>query len=191
MFRELCGDSTLKNVVLVTNMWGEVSLEDGEDRENQLSDKFFKPVIDKGAQMVRHHNTAQSSHDIIRRIMENHPVVLQIQQELVDDRKGIVDTSAGGVINQELNHQIKRYEAELRKVQEDMIRALKKKDEETRQEFEEDRREMQEKMDKMRKDSEEMALRYAETKQRMEAKVKEMERQIEELRGLVMNPTYK
>ena len=191
MFRELCGDSTLKNVVLVTNMWGEVSLEDGEDRENQLSDKFFKPVIDKGAQMVRHHNTAQSSHDIIRRIMENHPVVLQIQQELVDDRKGIVDTSAGGVINQELNHQIKRHEAELRKVQEDMIRALKKKDEETRQELEEDRREMQEKMDKMRKDSEEMALRYAETKQRMEAKVKEMERQIEELRGLVMNPTYK
>ena len=191
MFRELCGDSTLENVILVTNMWGEVSSEVGEDRENQLSGRFFKPALDKGAQMVRHHNTAQSAHDIIRRVMENHPVVLKIQQELVDEQKDIVDTSAGEVVNQELNDQIKRHEAELKEVQEEMVRALKRKDEEARQELEEDRRKMQEEMDNIRKGSEEMASRYAAAKERMEVKVKEMERRMEVLRRVVTSPTYK
>ena len=191
MFRELCGDSTLKNVILVTNMWGEVSSKVGEDRENQLSGRFFKPVLDKGAQMVRHHDTAKSAHDIIRRVMGNHPVVLQIQRELVDEQKGIVDTSAGEVVNQELNDQIKRYEAELKKVQEEVVRALKRKDEEARQELEEDKRKMQEEMDNIRKSSEEMASRYAAAKERMEVKVKEMERQMEVLRGIVTSHIYK
>ena len=191
MFRELCGDSTLENVILVTNMWGEVSSEVGEDRENQLSGRFFKPALDKGAQMVRHHNTAQSAHDIIRRVMENHPVVLKIQQELVDEQKDIVDTSAGEVVNQELNDQIKRHEAELKEVQEEMVRALKRKDEEARQELEEDRRKMREEMDNIRKGSEEMASRYAAAKERMEVKVKEMERRMEVLRRVVTSPTYK
>ena len=76
MVRELCGDAALKNVVLVTNMWSEVSPDVGQNRENQLSAKFFKPVLDLGAQMVRHHHTVQSAHDIIRRMVANDPVVL-------------------------------------------------------------------------------------------------------------------
>lgn len=103
MFRELCGDTTLKNVALVTNMWGEVSPEVGESSEYELSSRSFKPVIDKGAQMVRHHNTGQSVHDIIRMIVKNRPVVLQIQRELVDEHKDIVDTAAGEAVNKELN----------------------------------------------------------------------------------------
>ena len=42
MFRELCGDSSLKNVILVTNMWGEVSEAVGETREQELTTNFFK-----------------------------------------------------------------------------------------------------------------------------------------------------
>ena len=68
IFRKLCGDAALANVVLVTNMWGEVSPEVGEARESELSGNFFKPVLDLGAQMVRHHNTVHSAHDVIRRI---------------------------------------------------------------------------------------------------------------------------
>jgi len=46
MFRELCGDSTLKNVILVTNMWGDVSGSVGEARERELAREFFKPVLE-------------------------------------------------------------------------------------------------------------------------------------------------
>ena len=68
-FRDLCGETTLKNVVVVTNMWGDVSPEDGAARENELFSGFFKPVFERGARMARHYNTAQSAHEVIQRIM--------------------------------------------------------------------------------------------------------------------------
>ena len=195
MFRELCGDSTLKNVILVTNMWDEVSPEDGQDRENQLSSNFLKLVLDKGAQMVRHHNTAESAHGIIRRIIKTHPVALRIQEELVDEQKDIVDTAAGEVVNKELNELMRRHQAELKKVQEEIEQALKEKDEETRQELEEDRRKMQAQMDKVRKDSDEMASRYAAEKEKMEDKMRQMMGDMRELQDLagapVTIPIYK
>ena len=174
MFRELCGDTTLKNVVLATSMWGMVPLDVGESREKGLSSNFFKPVLDKGAQMVRHHNTAQSAQDIIRMIMKNQPLVLQIQRELVDEHKDIVDTAAGEAVNRELNKQIRRHQAELKEIQEQMMQAMKEKDEETRQEMEEESRKLREQMEKIKKDSEGMASNYTEEKERMETKMREM-----------------
>ena len=175
MFRELCGDSTLKNVILVTNMWGEVSESVGETRERELTTSFFKPVLDKGAQLARHHHTADSARDIIRRIMKNQPAVLQIQRELVDEGKNIVDTAAGDVINKELNEQIRRHQAELKAVQEEMMKALKEKDEETRQELEEETRKLHDQMNRMRMDSEGMASSYSEEKRRMEEAMRQMQ----------------
>ena len=177
MLCQLCGDEASKNVVLVTNMWGEVSSEVGQDRESKLSDKFFKPVLDKGAKMARHYNTIQSTHDIIRMMMVNNPVVLQIQRELVDQHKDIGNTAAGIAINQELNEQMRRHRDELKGVEEEIKQALKEKDEETREELEEERKRLQEQMDKAKKDSEMMASEYAAEKERMEEKVKEIERE--------------
>ena len=175
MFRELCGNTALRNVVLVTNMWGEVSLEDGKDRENKLSSQFFKPVLDMGAQMARHHNTTRSAHEIIRRMLKNRPMALRIQRELVDQRKDIVDTAAGKAVNRELNEQMRRHQDELKGVQEEMEQVLKEKDEEARQELEEDRRRLQEQIEKVKKDSDGMALDFAAEKERIAAKVEEME----------------
>ena len=110
MFRELCGESALKNTVLVTNMWAVGSKDTNEACEKGLSGQFFKLALDKGAQMVRHHNTVQSAHDIIWEIMKNRPVVLQIQRELVDERKDIADTAAGDSIKRELEDQIGRHQ---------------------------------------------------------------------------------
>ena len=184
MFREVCGDEASKNVVLVTNMWGEVSPEDRQDRENQLSNEFFKPVLDLGAEMVRHHNTARSAHMIIRKIAGNTPVALRIQRELVDEHKDIVHTAAGGAIHQELVEQMRRHQDELKGVEEEIEQALEEKDEETRRELEEDRNRLQEdrnrlqeQMEKMKKDSEGMALNYAAEKERMEAKMEQMEQE--------------
>jgi len=177
MFRELCGDSSLKNVILVTNMWGEVSEDVGEARERELTTNFFKPVLDKGAQLARHHNTTQSAYDIIRCIMRNRPIALQIQRELVDEGKNIIDTAAGEAVNKELNEQIRRHQVELKAVQEEMMKALKEKDEETRQEMEEETRKLQEQMNKMRADSEGMASNYGEEKRRMEETMRQMQEQ--------------
>ena len=74
---------------------------------------------------------------------------------------------------------MRRHQAELKVVQEEMVQALKGKDEEARQELEEERRKLQEQMEKVKKDSEGMALNYATEKARMEAKMKEMEQEAE------------
>ena len=168
MFRELCGESTLRNVVLVTNMWGEVSQGVGEEREEELITNFFEPVLDKGAQIARHHNTIESAHDIIRCIMKNQPAALQIQRELVDEGKGIVDTAAGEAINKELNEQIRRHQVELKAVKEEMEQAMKERDEETRREMEDEMRKLQEHIERAGVDLATMTSRYDEEKRKTE-----------------------
>ena len=160
MFRELCGDTTLKNVVLVTNMWGQVSQDVGEARERELTTIYLKPALDKGAQLARHHYTPQSTHDIIRRIIENQPIPPRAQRE-----------HTGGDINEELNEQIRRHRAELNAMREEMMQALKDKDEETRKELEEETRKVREQLNRMREDSERMASAYEEERRRMEAEM--------------------
>ena len=177
MFRELCGDKSLENVILVTNMWGEVTRDVGEARENELTTNFFKPVLDKGARLARHYNTIKSAYDIIRSIMKNRPLPLQIQTELVTEGKDIIHTAAGEVINKELNEAMRRHQAELKTVQEEMMQALKDKDEETRQELEAETRKLQEQMNKVRLDSEGMASNYQEEKRRLEEAMKQMQDQ--------------
>jgi chromosome segregation ATPase len=176
MFRELCGDSTLRNVILVTNMWADVSQEVGETREKQLIAKFFKPALDKSAQLARHHNTAQSAHDIIRRIMRNRPLALQIQRELIDENKEIIDTAAGGAINKELKEQIRRHQVKLEAMQEDMMKAS----EETRQELAEEMRKLQEEVDKTRMKSEGMASNYNEEKKRSDELMRQLQEALQE-----------
>jgi len=175
MFRQLCGDSTLKNVVLVTNMWGKVNQDVGEAREKELGDVHFKAALDKGAQLVRHHDTIQSSHDVVRRIMKNDPTAFQIQQELVDERKGINHTAAGEIVSGEFDRLIKRHEAEVNALREELRHALKTRDEETRIELEEATSGLKAQMDKMRAELEMMASKYNEEKRRIEEAMKQMQ----------------
>ena len=76
MFEKLCGEDALQNLVIVTNLWGEVDPQIGDEREAELasSDTFFKPVLDQGAQMARHGNTVDSAEEIIRLILDHHPL---------------------------------------------------------------------------------------------------------------------
>ena len=175
MFRKLCGESTLKNVVLVTNMWQVDPLDTNEAREKELSRKFFKPTLDKGAQLARHHNTTESAHDILRKIMYNHPVALQIQRELVEEGKDIIETAAGESINQELQELIMKHQAEMNELRGEVMRALKEKDKEARRELEETKRSLLEKIEEIEEAMERMAMNYAAERESMKAKMREME----------------
>lgn len=178
IFRDLCGEKSLKNVVLVTNMWGGVSVEVGEARERELSSDFLKPALDKGARMVRHHNTQQSTHDILRRIMNNHPVVLQIQHELVDERKDVVNTSAGKRINAELEETKRRHEAEVKKAQEEVARALREKEEEARRKMEEESRRREEEMRRVREERERIELQRRQELEQVEQEARRFEERV-------------
>jgi DNA repair exonuclease SbcCD ATPase subunit len=162
MFRKLCGDAALKNVVIVTNMWGEVDPDVGNAREIELAteDIFFKPVLDKHAQMIRHENTISSAERVIRLILGNHPLPLRIQEELVNEHKALPETSAGEELNRELNAQIEKHQQEMRTLRDEMHQAMRDKDEETRRELEIEIQRMQAKVEDLQNDSKRMASDY-------------------------------
>ncbi|KAJ8521899.1 hypothetical protein ONZ45_g1472 [Pleurotus djamor] len=138
MVRKLCGDGTLKNLLLVTNMWGEVNTELGERREAELARdaEFFQPALAQGATMVRNTNTVGSSQDILRRILQNQPLPLLIQKEIVDEGKAVSQTAAGVELDRELAEQMQKHEEELRLAEAARVEALRKKEEEVRLQME-------------------------------------------------------
>jgi len=176
MFRQLCGDESLMNVLIVTNMWGEVDHKVGEDREAELrnQDIFFKPALDKGARLLRHQNTLSSAQAIVYCILENRPMALQIQQELVDRRMDISQTAAGTVLNRELMEQARKHKEELREIQAEMQAAIRAKDEETRQELEEAAQKLKAEMLRVQTESQGLRSSFNNEKARMERQMKEM-----------------
>ncbi|KZP08953.1 hypothetical protein FIBSPDRAFT_839749 [Athelia psychrophila] len=99
IFRTLCGDGSLKNVAIVTNFWSEVTPAEGAEREKLLQAVFFKPALDKQAKLLRHDGTRASASTIIAAVTGNAPIALDIQTELVDANKSILETAVGTELN--------------------------------------------------------------------------------------------
>lgn len=111
VFRKLCGDDTLRNVVIVTNMWGEVPVDRGEQRERELEtqDDFFKPALDRGARMLRHdHGSVKSAEEIMRQVLTNTPTVLDTQRDVVDGGHEVSDTAAARELTQEITVELEK-----------------------------------------------------------------------------------
>jgi hypothetical protein len=164
MFRKLCGEQSLKNVVIVTNMWGDVAPEVGEVREAELAtqDNFFKPVLDKQGQLVRHGNTPESAQAILRQLVGNEPMALCIQQELVDERKDISLTAAGKELSRELMLQVQRHQDGMRSLENEMRDAIKARDMETVDELKGDIQKLHAETTKIHNDLQKLAEGYAE-----------------------------
>lgn len=154
MFQELCGEETYPNILLVTGMWDTVTLEVGNSRDQELRTKdiFFKPVLEKGARMMRHDNTRESALEIVRNLVDKPPVTLRIQQELgggVD----ITQTSVYKQIHEAMSELVSQRQEKLDTLVEEMAEAERNGDEETREELEEEvqaaRAELQEAQDKV------------------------------------------
>ena len=176
MFRELCGETTLKNVVIVTTMWEGVDRQLGERREAELmtKDAFFKPVLTKGGRMVRHGNNVASAERILRLILRNcEPLPLRIQEELVDENKDITETGAGEEINRELNAQVRKHKEEIRALREQMEQAKKDKDEETRKELEEETKRARDEIKRLENNASRLASDYQRRKEEIERSLRE------------------
>ena len=96
MFRKLCGDDALKNVVLGTTKWSYVTSEAGQRREQQLRDTYWKEMLQHGAAVMQVHADSSSAWKIVNHILENDAIeFVRIQEELLELWKDIPDTDAG------------------------------------------------------------------------------------------------
>jgi len=175
MFRNLCGDSTLQNVIIVTSMWDQVDPYVGKIREQELTEKdiFFKPVLDKGATLVRHDGTTESGQAILRTLLGRQPRVLQIQSEL-ESGLDISETTAGKELNRDMMEQVARHQEEIRALVVEMDEANRMRDLETRRELAEERTRLQAEMIRIQMDSRNLAAGYKEAMTRLECRMKEM-----------------
>ncbi|KAI0081635.1 hypothetical protein K474DRAFT_1635557 [Panus rudis PR-1116 ss-1] len=177
VFRKLCGDTSLKNVVIVTNMWSDPPRQIELDREAELKtdEGLFKPALDKGAQMKRHYNSVESAHDIIRGIVaRNRPSVLQIQRELVTEKKGIENTEACEELDKNLAEVRKKHRLQLEQYERELKEALAAKDHATQEEMQKLRSEVSRKLTEMDEKRKDMARAYEEEKKKSNAKINEL-----------------
>lgn len=139
MFKKLCGPEGLKNVILATTMWENVSKEDGNRREAELRDTpdYWKTMIDKyGSHMVRHRNGSESAKRIIESLLElMQPITYAIQNEMVNQGKDLDQTSAGKELWSIKVEERERFEKQLADLERDMAEAREIQDKESQEQI--------------------------------------------------------
>jgi hypothetical protein len=108
MFENLCGSGALQNVVLVTTMWGKVKEQAGAKREDELKTNFWQSMIASGSRLVRFGDTYESAWEILDQFTAS-PRAIQLQVEMVDERKPLAKTAAGRALFQFLSDLIEQF----------------------------------------------------------------------------------
>ena len=153
MFRELCGESALKNVFIALTNCGRVTKEEGDRREREYreSPNSFKPLLDAGAQLVRHDTGATSAMSIVDALIRKNPTKLQIQIEL-DEGRTLEETGAGSVLKEEIKALAEKHKAEMQALQVEMEEATRGKEAELLAELELERQMMEQRTLKIQED---------------------------------------
>lgn len=127
----ICGRSAMRRLTIVTNMWDITPPDIGTAREAELQDNslFYKDAIEAGARLLRNDKPPESGRNIVLNMSFDSPVRLAILTELLEEKKSLLETTAGRELDQELTQQRARHQAELRKLREEHALALQQQDE--------------------------------------------------------------
>lgn len=126
MFRKLCGDHNLKNVILATTKWSVTPLEDALRREKDLTSEggFWRTMMTAGSVVRRFENSAASAKNLVEEILDmgQKKIVPTIQKEVVEGTK-LVDTEAGAFIEETIALLQKKHDEEKQALLEEVQRA--------------------------------------------------------------------
>lgn len=109
IFKRICGDAALANVMLVTSMWGQEDEGKGARRERDLREEFWSYLLERGSRMNRFYGNRGSAVALISQLLNKAPTVLSLQLELVKERKKLKETAAGGFVHDELEDRRRSY----------------------------------------------------------------------------------
>lgn len=116
LFEQICGPGAFGNVVIASTFWGELSdRSQGADREKEReqSKDFWGNMVQKGAKVARHENTAESAEQIVSLLVEKPTVTLQLQAELAQNGGKLAKTSAGQQLDRDLSAMCQKLMEEL------------------------------------------------------------------------------
>ncbi|KAF8858315.1 hypothetical protein BDZ45DRAFT_743558 [Acephala macrosclerotiorum] len=131
IFKKLIGSASLECVVLSSTMWDIVAEDVGEQREEELktTPEFWNEMVQKGSSIFRHDGGQESALTVIDQILgKNQKVVLDIQEQIVNQYKTIVETEAGKEVESAIIRERKKFERRMRDNEKDLEQALKDRD---------------------------------------------------------------
>ena len=122
VFKKLCGTNALKKVIFITTMWDVVESDEGEERERQLREEYWKPMMKQGSTIARFSNTTHSAWSIVKPLIDdaNRRFAVRLQSEMVDLQKQLPDTKAGKELHKQLKAVISEYRSVLQRIREKM-----------------------------------------------------------------------
>ncbi|KAL8821638.1 MAG: hypothetical protein Q9191_007270, partial [Dirinaria sp. TL-2023a] len=130
---ELIGNESVPKIILATTKWdtGDTALY--EQREKDLHTRFWGQFLAKGCMTFRLDGRRESALRILNAVIARKPAdsaretkaSLQIQRELVDQSKLLVDTSAGQLLTSLILELIEKREKELEELTADFKSSVK------------------------------------------------------------------
>jgi hypothetical protein len=161
IFKKICGDKALTNVILATSRWHEIDEKLGAGREKDLRDNFWAYMLHNGSCMTRYQGDRESAMGIVGELLGKGNVVLDLQRELVDDGKKLKETAAGVLVNEDVAALKEQYEKELSEL-EDLRRSLRESDRALKEKVQEDWEKEQERVNQAEADEEQLGRHIAE-----------------------------
>ena len=155
--KELCGDTTLKNVVIMTHRWDNDKPKDEQRLISDLSPGgCFYPAIEQGAQV--YHCDDESSPDLgaLRIILRGRPVIPEVQQEPTYEGNGPERIVPAAEPSKEIPKLAERQDSDIKELEESMQEVVNRKVEELRRELEEQKRRAREEAEMFEKQIAEM-----------------------------------
>ncbi|KAF4961106.1 hypothetical protein FSARC_10270, partial [Fusarium sarcochroum] len=210
----ICGLTSYHNLAIVTTMWPEtpdsVEKTSLENREVELmtTQGFFGDLMAQGASLFRHYGeghrnaasqTASAQHIVrclIRQLDSRIPSVLQLQREIVDEKKTLRQTAAGIAAAQHLHKARQEHQHRLKDLKTELKKSFAESDKEYALQLKELRTEMEDKLEKTKTDSqvltktmlnlheaetESLRQRIVQLSQKFEAEVKAKEEKLQEM----------
>jgi hypothetical protein len=98
LLKSLIGEAAMTNLVLVTTMWDKISEDDrgaARRREQTFVDSFWRPMEANGSVLGSFDGSPSSAFALAAQIAVKDPVVLQIQQDIVDGGADVIHSTAG------------------------------------------------------------------------------------------------
>lgn len=172
IFKKICGNLALKNVVLVSTRWNEVGETVGARREQQLRDDFWAYMLGQGSTMARFYGNRDSAIGIASQLVSRQGIVLELQRELVEQGKPLKETVAGAFVNDDLSEMKAQWEKELKDL-ENFRQTLQENDRALRRKVQQDWEREQKRLMTAREDEERLRRNIAtEVRAEIEEKTK-------------------
>jgi hypothetical protein len=111
LFKKIIGEDALSNIVFATTMWGNVTnISEASGRDSELREVYWGDMMAKGSSATRFEGTTASAQGIVSMLLGKRPVVLKVQEQLVDYKMSLNETAAGAFLEPTIQDEKEQYQ---------------------------------------------------------------------------------